>query len=417
MQTYLVGGAVRDTLMGMSPQDLDYVVVGSTPEEMLSSGFVQVGADFPVFLKAGVEYALARRETKTGRGYLGFTSEFGTDVTLAEDLSRRDLTINSIAADPEYPTHFIYDPYNGYADIQNRILRHTSDAFAEDPVRVLRLARFRARFGPGWTIAPETVQLVRTMGRAGVLDELTPERVWKELSRALMEPNPRLFFDTLLDCDVLHILFPEVYALKGALELREHHPEGDAYEHTMLVLTQSASAGNDLYDRLAALVHDFGKGVTPRDRLPRHFGHEDAGVPVVEAFCNRLTVPTNMRQQVMAVTKYHMHMHLLYEIKAKTYVKMFMDLGAWRAPDTVEMLYRLGISDLRGRLGHGMDPIQHLNLVKEVWAAVRVVKFDDVFPDGETRPERIKEGLYRARIRAAGTVLSNKTVDTTNNTP
>lgn len=409
MKQYLVGGAVRDMLMGVDPKDRDYVVVGSTPEMMLADGYEQVGADFPVFLKDGSEYALARREKKTGVGYLGFTSEFGVDVTLEDDLMRRDLTINSMAFEAELdnPGSFlVHDYFGGHDDIHAKVLRHTSDAFAEDPVRVLRLARFRARFGADWTVAPETVRLVASMGRAGVLHELTAERVWKELSRALMEPCPRLFFDTLLEADVLHILFPEVYALKSALEHRKWHPEGDAYEHTMLVLTQSVLAGNDLTDRLAALVHDFGKGLTPKDLLPNHFGHEDAGVPVVEKFCNRLTVPARMRDQVMQTTRYHMHMHLLGELKSKTFVKMFMGLGAWRDAEMVDRLHRLGVSDTRGKLGHEADDVTPLDLVQQVWAEVRTVTFADVFPEGETNPVRIKEGLYRARIRAAGIKLA-----------
>jgi tRNA nucleotidyltransferase (CCA-adding enzyme) len=409
MKQYLVGGAVRDMLMGIEPKDRDYVVVGSTPEMMLADGYEQVGADFPVFLKDGSEYALARREKKTGTGYLGFTSEFGADVTLEDDLARRDLTINSMAFEAELdnPGSFlVHDYFGGKDDIHAKVLRHTSNAFAEDPVRVLRLARFRARLGAEWTLAPETVRLVTSMGRAGVLHELTAERVWKELSRALVEPAPRLFFDTLLEADVLHILFPEVYALKSALEHRKWHPEGDAYEHTMLVLTQSAVAGNDLTDRLAALTHDFGKGLTTKDKLPNHFGHEDTGVPVVEAFCNRLTVPARMRDQVMHLTEYHMHMHLLGELKSRTFVKMYMGLGAWRDTEMVDRLHRLGVSDTRGKLGHENDDVSALGLVQKVWDAVKVVTFADVFPNGETKPEKIKEGLYRARIRAAGIKLA-----------
>lgn len=412
MKQYLVGGAVRDMLMGLVPKDKDFVVVGSTPEMMLAAGYEQVGADFPVFLHPfdKAEHALARREKKTGTGYLGFTSEFGTDVTLEEDLARRDLTINSMAVPetngPVDTTSVLIDPFGGLRDMRDKVLRHTSDAFAEDPVRVLRLARFRARFGAEWTLAPETTRLVTSMGRAGVLHELTAERVWKELSRALMEPCPRLFFDTLLEADVLHILFPEVYALKSALEHRKWHPEGDAYEHTMLVLTQSALAGNDLTDRLAALTHDFGKGLTPKDKLPNHFGHEDVGVPVVEKFCNRLTVPARMRDQVMRTTKYHMHMHLLGELKSKTFVKMYMGLAAWRDSEMVDRLYRLGVSDTRGKLGHDTDDVSALGLVQQVWAEVQKVTFADVFPEGETNPVKIKEGLYRARIRAAGIKLA-----------
>ena len=399
MKTYLVGGAVRDMLMGMDPKDKDYVVVGSTPEQMLADGFEKVGADFPVFLRDGEEYALARREKKTGTGYLGFTSEFGNDVTLEEDLGRRDLTVNSMAYDVSGYGDYI-DPFNGQEDLHNRVLRHTSNAFAEDPVRVLRLARFRARLGSQWTVAPETVALVSQMAKQGVLNELTAERVWKELSRALMEPNARLFFDTLLECDALHVVFPEVYRLKTALEARRWHPEGDAYEHTMLVLTQAAKQRLDLEDRLAALVHDFGKGITPRDQLPKHYGHDVKGVPVVEAFCNRLTVPAKMRDRVMKTTRFHMHMHKLDELTPKTFVKMFEEMDAFRDPVVVTVLYRLGQCDARGRLGYEMEDVSQLNKLNTVFDSVRSVKFADVFPNGETVPAKIRDGMFRARIAA-----------------
>jgi tRNA nucleotidyltransferase (CCA-adding enzyme) len=403
MKTYLVGGAVRDILMGVEPKDRDYVVVGSSVEEMLAAGFEKVGADFPVFLhpETGEEYALARREKKTGTGYLGFTSEFGPDVTLAEDLERRDLTINSMAMD--LSDNWVWCPGGGMQDVKNKVLRHTSDAFAEDPVRVLRLARFRARLGSEWTVAPETVALVSQMAKRGVLNELTAERVWKELSRALMEPHARLFFDTLLECDALHVLFPEVYRLKTALEARRWHPEGDAYEHTMLVLTQSVYNGMDLEERLACLVHDFGKGLTPRDKLPKHYGHEVAGVAVVEEFCNRLTVPSKMRDRVMKTTRYHMHMHRLDELNAKTFVKMFTDMDAFRDPDVVGLLWCVGVCDERGRLGHENAPTLHLMKLMDVWNNVRTVKFADVFPNGETNVQKIKDGMFRARVAAVRT--------------
>jgi tRNA nucleotidyltransferase (CCA-adding enzyme) len=328
-------------------------------------------------------------------------------VDLITDCQRRDLTINAMALEVfddavTRVTHVI-DPFDGQEDIKNKVLRHTSDAFQEDPVRVLRLARFRARFGSEWKIAPETVALVSQMAKKGVLNELTAERVWKELSRALMEPHARLFFDTLLECDALHVLFPEVYRLKTALEARRWHPEGDAYEHTMLVLTQSVRAMDDLEDRLAALVHDFGKGLTPRDQLPKHYGHEVSGVPVVEQFCNRLTVPTKMRDRVMKVTRYHMHMHKLDTLNSKTFVRMFEDMDAFRDPVVVEVLYRVGVNDARGRLGYENTAVADLVKVKNVFKAVRAVKFADVFPNGEVNPSKIKDGMFRARVQAAKT--------------
>ena len=404
MKTYLVGGAVRDTMMGMDPKDLDYVVVGSSPEEMLSQGFSQVGADFPVFLhpETGDEYALARREKKTGEGYLGFTSEFGTDVTLEEDLGRRDLTINSMAleAEEDNPGSFlVHDYFGGKDDLHQKVLRHTSDAFAEDPVRVLRLARFRARLGADWTVAPETVNLVANMAKKGVLDELTPERVWKEMSRALMETHPRLFFDTLLECDALHVLFPEVYRLKTALESRRWHPEGDAYEHTMLVLTQASVQNFDFDSTYAALVHDFGKGITPRDKLPKHYGHDVKGVAVVEDFSNKFTVPAKTRDRAMKATRYHMYMHKLDTLNAKTVVKMFDDMGALNDPDSVRVLFNVGVCDERGRLGSEMNSLDHLYQLNNFFETYKSVKFADVFPNGETSGEKIKMGMFRARIQ------------------
>lgn len=411
MRFYKVGGFVRDRLMGANSQDVDWVVTGATEVELMTNppfnikSFAKVGAEFPVYLSdQGEEWALARRERKVGEGYHGFEVDFGPEVTIEEDLSRRDLTINAMAIeffdDSKTRILDIIDPFNGEDDLDNKVLRHTSDAFVEDPVRVLRLARFRARFGSDWTVAPETVALVSQMAKKGVLNELTAERVWKELSRALMEPHARLFFDTLLECDALHVLFPEVYRLKTALEARRWHPEGDAYEHTMLVLMQSVRSYDDLEDRLAALVHDFGKGLTPRDKLPKHHGHEVFGVPVVEQFCNRLTVPAKMRDRVMKTTRYHMHMHKLDTLNPKTWVHMFEDMDAFRDPVVVEVLYRVGINDARGRLGHDKTPIKHLVKVKNVFQAVRAVKFADVFPNGETNPSKIKDGMFKARVQA-----------------
>ena len=406
MKIYLVGGAVRDMLMGMEPKDLDYVVVGSSVEEMLSAGFEKVGADFPVFLKDHEEYALARREKKTGTGYLGFTSEFGTDVTLEEDCGRRDLTINSMALEVEEDnpgSYLVHDYFGGKDDLHNKVLRHTSNAFQEDPVRVLRLARFRARLGAEWTVAPETVALVSQMAKQGVLNELTAERVWKELSRALEEEFPRLFFDTLLECDALHVLFPEVYRLKTALEARRWHPEGDAYEHTMLVLTQAAESNFDLETRLACLVHDFGKGLTPRDQLPKHYGHEVTGVKVAKDFCDRLTVPTKMRDRVMKTTRYHMHMHKLDTLNSKTWVNMFMDMDAFRDPEVVLLLWAVGVCDENGRLGSEDAPTEHLMKVRQVFERVRAVRFADVFPDGCHNTTKIKDGMFKARVQAVKT--------------
>jgi len=415
MRYFKVGGFVRDYLLGLRSQDVDYVVTGATEAELMASppfyikSFTKVGAEFPVYLSdQGDEWALARRERKSGEGYHGFEVEFGPEVTIEEDLSRRDLTINAMAIecfdDGKTRPLNVIDPFNGSQDIEDKVLRHTSDAFVEDPVRVLRLARFRARLGAEWVVAPETVALVSSMAKKGVLNELTAERVWKELSRALMEPNPRLFFDTLLECDALHVLFPEVYRLKTALEARRWHPEGDAYEHTMLVLTQAAQYDTlevqSLELRLAALVHDFGKGLTPRDQLPKHYGHEVSGVKVAQDFCNRLTVPSKMRDRVMKTTRYHMHMHKLDTLNSKTWVHMFQDMDAFRDPEVVKLLFFVGCCDENGRLGSENNDTSHLQRVMDVFRQVSAVKFADVFPNGETNPTKIKDGMFKARVRA-----------------
>ena len=410
MRIFKVGGWVRDWKRGVQAQDTDYVVTGATEDEFLKARpfgltFEKVGAAFPVYIGSdGNEWALARRESKVGVGYHGFEVDFGPEVTIEQDLYRRDLTINAMAVevfdDMKTRVLEVIDPYGGQEDIHNRALRHTSDAFVEDPVRVLRLARLRARFGPTWTVAPETVALVSQMAKKGVLNELTAERVWKELSRALMEPHPRLFFDTLLETDALHVIFPEVYRLKTALEARRWHPEGDAYEHTMLVLTQAAKWKYDLETRVACLAHDFGKGLTPRDQLPKHYGHEVTGVPVAKAFCHRLTVPSDVTRRVGHTTRYHMHMHKLDSLSPKTWVRMFEDMDAFRNPTVVDLLWRVGICDERGRLGSEMQDVSHLAVVNEVFDRVRAVRFADVFPNGETNPNRIKEGMFKARVRA-----------------
>ena len=419
MRIFRVGGAVRDQLMGMRPKDIDYVVTGATEEQLLAARpfgetLTKIEAqNFPVFHDSrGNEWALARRERKEGTGYHGFAVEFGPEVTIEEDLSRRDITANSMAVeifdDMKTRVTSIIDPFGGQDDIKNKVLRHTTEAFADDPVRVLRLARFRARLGPEWIIAPETKELIWAMNKAGVLNELTAERVWKELSRALMEPYPRLFFDTLYECDVLGTLFPEIYRLKTALESVKWHPEATAYNHTMLVLTQAARHGLYLEARFACLVHDIGKGITPRSELPKHYGHDVKGVALVRDFANRLTVPAKMRDRAMKVTRYHMAGHRLDQMNPKTFVKMFDDMGALNDPEVVNMLFLTCICDERGRLGSEDNSVDHVVKLMDAFDAYRSVKFADVFPNGETNPNKIKDGLFRARVQAVKVVCNNK---------
>jgi tRNA nucleotidyltransferase (CCA-adding enzyme) len=399
MKKYLVGGAVRDMQMGIEPKDLDYVVVGATHEQMIAGGFEHVGADFPVFLHpvTSDEYALARREKKTGVGYVGFTSEFGVGVTLEEDLGRRDITVNSMAYDID---EGLIDPFNGQDDVANKVLRHTGTAFVEDPVRVLRIARLRARFGSEWTVAPETKVLIYRMAKSGILNELQADRVWKEMSRALMEPNPQLFFDTLLECDALHVIFPEIYKLLTALESNRWHPEKTALAHTMLVLEQSARFDFPLDVRFACLVHDIGKGLTRFENLPSHFGHDVNGVALVEAFANRISVPAKIRDHAKKATRYHMSMHKLSTLNDKTFVKMFDAMSVKNDPRSVEVLLCVGICDERGRLGSENNSIDHLNDLTTLFEAYDSVKFTNVFPNGQTNVNKIKDGMFKARIQA-----------------
>lgn len=407
MQVYLVGGAVRDLLMGRTSKDDDYVVVGATPNDLLMEGYVQVGSDFPVFLhpQTGAEYALARRERKTGKGYLGFTVEFDASVTLEEDLGRRDLTVNAMAFEMTGPTADwkLVDPFGGKADLQNKVLRHVSDeAFVEDPVRVLRLARFAARYND-FTVAPETVHLVRKMVVDGVLDELQKDRVWKELSRALVETDPRRFFDVLLETDALEVVFPEVFALVDTEENLKWHPEGNSFEHTMLVLTaMSKLRPGSVEDAMFALVHDFGKALTPKHLQPKHHGHEVTGVPVVERFMTRLGLGGTFVRRAKTLTRFHMHMHRLDVMKASTFVKMFGEMDAFRDEEVVEHLMWLGAADHRGRLGHENADFGQLFHVMNLAAAANSVKFDDlgVAPPPATKVERVKELFFKARTRA-----------------
>ena len=411
MRIFLVGGFVRDMKFGLYPMDKDYVVTGYTEKELLNSKLFGVklkkisSQNFPVYHdQKGNEWSLARREQKQGEGYHGFNVQFGPEVTIEADLSRRDLTINSMAIevfdDMNTRPLEIIDPYGGLKDIENKVLRHTSLAFQEDPVRVLRLARFRARFGPDWVVADETKDLIYKMNKAGILSELTPERIWKEMSRALMEDYPRLFFDTLLQCDVLHILFPELYKLKTALESYKFHPEGEAYSHTMLVITQAARMKYDLETRLACLVHDLGKGATPRSELPKHYGHDIKGAHIAREFCSRLRIPAKIRDRCVKATRYHMTGHRLDQTNPKTYVKMFDRMGLLNDPNIVPLLLRLFICDHRGRLGSENSDISHLELFNRKASAYMETKFNDVFPYGETNVNKIKQELFKARVQA-----------------
>jgi tRNA nucleotidyltransferase (CCA-adding enzyme) len=351
MKSYLVGGAVRDELLNLPVVDRDWVVVGSTPEEMLSAGFKSVGKDFPVFLhpKSHEEYALARVERKTGPGYGGF--EFNTDstVTLEEDLSRRDLTINAMA---RRDTGEIVDPFNGQLDIESRLLRHVSQAFTEDPVRVLRISRFMARFSHlDFSVAKDTVVLMQTMVDNGEVDNLVAERVWQEMQGALTAHRPRAFFETLRQCSALASILPEVNALFGVPQPEKWHPEIDTGLHTMMVLEQCATLSEDVDVRFAGLCHDLGKATTPGDILPAHSGHEQRGATITKTLCHRLRVPRKTTELAVLSARYHTHCHRVRDLNAGSLAKLLQSLDVIRKPQRFEQFLLVCIADARGRLG------------------------------------------------------------------
>jgi tRNA nucleotidyltransferase (CCA-adding enzyme) len=351
MEVYLVGGAVRDRLLGLPVRERDWVVVGARPEELERQGYLPVGKEFPVFLHPDTreEYALARVERKVAPGYRGFTTQFSPDVTLEEDLKRRDLTINAMAEDADGT---LIDPFNGRADLDARVLRHVSDAFVEDPVRILRVARFAARFAAlGFTVAEETRALMGRIVAAGETDALVPERVWKETLRALGEPRPDVYFETLRDCGALNVIFPEVAALFGVPQPAQWHPEIDTGVHVMMALRLAAQKDLPVSVRFAVLVHDLGKARTPREKWPAHHGHEHLGVEPIEALCARLKVPTHFRELALIVSRFHTHCHRALELKPATALTLFEETDAFRRPDRFAEFLAACECDARGRLG------------------------------------------------------------------
>jgi len=351
MKIYRVGGAVRDKLLNYFSDENDWLVVGATPEKMVELGYLPVGNDFPVFIKpnTGEEYALARTERKSGHGYGGFTFHAAADVSLEEDLVRRDLTINAMAEDDEGQ---LYDPYNGQADLDKKILRHVSEAFTEDPLRVLRVARFAARYHHlGFTIAPETMELMTAIASSGELDYLVAERVWKETDRALGERSPDIFIDVLRQCGALDVLFPEVSRLFGVPQRADYHPEIDTGIHTLMALQQSVRLSDSSKIRFSVLVHDLGKGITPDHVLPSHRGHEARGVPLVNDVCDRFIVPNAVRQLALVVTEYHLMCHKAQELKPETIVNLLKGVGALKSRERLEDFILCCEADARGRTG------------------------------------------------------------------
>lgn len=391
MQVYLVGGAVRDHLLGIADADRDYVVVGSTPEEMLSLGYQQVGHDFPVFLhpQSKEEYALARTERKSGHGYHGFICDFSPDTTLEEDLERRDLTINAIAQDDKGK---LIDPYHGIDDLHERILRHVSPAFVEDPLRVLRVARFAARFNHlGFKVAPETLDLMKEISASGELETLTPERVWTEMQKALCTPNPEIFIEILHYVGALKVILPEVEALSGVPGPARWHPEIDTLVHTMMTVHRLAQESHDPVARFAMLCHDLGKALTPKENWPHHKNHHALGLKPLENMCKRLKVPNEYYDFARLVVFYHSFVHHLYQGGAEGIVMLFNHLDAWRRPERIKPWILCCKCDFLGRKGFENRPFPRAEYFMEMFAICRTV----------TAQEFVQQGLKGIEIRDA----------------
>ncbi|MEW7866185.1 multifunctional CCA addition/repair protein [Aeromonas diversa] len=410
MRVYLVGGAVRDRLLGLPQGDRDHVVVGATVQQMLDLGYQQVGRDFPVFLhpRTQEEYALARTERKQGHGYTGFVCHAAPDVTLEQDLLRRDLTINAIAEDDDGA---LVDPYGGQRDLTDRVLRHVSPAFSEDPLRVLRVARFAARFhAQGFTIAPETLALMRQMTEAGELAHLTPERVWKEMERVLLGPAPRVFFEVLRECGALKVLLPELEALYGVPAPVKWHPEVDTGLHTMLVLDQACRLSSALPVRFAALCHDLGKGLTPPAFWPSHHGHGQKGLPLIRALCERLRVPNDCRDLALLVSDLHTHIHIAFDLKPATLLKVFDKADAWRRPERFAQLLDACRADFFGRTGFEERVYSQPDYVAEALNAAAAVPVKEIVAAGY-QGEAIREQLAKRRLDVIGRIKDEWTFE------
>lgn len=397
MKTYLVGGAVRDKLLGLPVQERDWVVVGATPEQMLEAGFKQVGKDFPVFLhpETGEEYALARTERKTGPGYTGFDFNADPDVTLEQDLERRDLTINAMAEEEDGR---LIDPFDGQTDLREGVLRHVSPAFVEDPVRILRVARFAARYGKwGFRVAHGTNALMRKMVLNGEVDALVPERVWAETERALAEDTPVRFFEVLRGCGALARVFPEIDALFGVPQPEPHHREKDSGVHALLVLEQAARLTPDTRVRFAALVHDLGKAATPEEEWPHHVGHEQRSVELVEQLCARLRVPNDYRDLAVLAARYHGRCHRAFELRPVTLLQTLESLDAFRRPRRFEQFLLACEADARGRAGHEHDAYPQAEVFRQARQAAAGVDARPFARQGLEGPQ-IAERLRQARI-------------------
>jgi tRNA nucleotidyltransferase (CCA-adding enzyme) len=399
MQVYLVGGAVRDRLLGRVVGERDWVVVGATPGELTAQGYLPVGKDFPVFLhpQSKEEYALARQERKVAPGYHGFTTVFSPDVTLEEDLKRRDLTINAMAEDAG---GHIVDPYGGQRDLQARLLRHVSAAFVEDPVRVLRVARFAARFAEaGFRIAPETEALMTHMTANGEIAALTPERVWRETARALLEPHPEVFFAILLKCGALAVLMPELAALDGVPQPVKWHPEVDTFVHVMLALSIAAQHDATLTVRYAVLLHDLGKALTPKDEWPSHQQHEERGIAPIEALSQRLRAPNECRELALLTSRHHTLVHRALELRAATVMKLLTATDAFRRPERFAELLLACECDARGRTGLQLRPYPQADYLRQAHAAASAANLSAADRTGLAGPQ-IGAALQQRRLAA-----------------
>ncbi|MGZ8190522.1 MAG: multifunctional CCA addition/repair protein [Methylococcaceae bacterium] len=407
MQIYLVGGAVRDKLLNYPVQEQDWVVIGETPESMVKQGFRAVGKDFPVFLhpKSHEEYALARTERKTAPGYKGFVVHASPDVSLEQDLMRRDLTINAMAMTPQ---GLLIDPYGGRQDLERRIFRHISPAFAEDPVRILRVARFAARYGHlGFTLAEETRELMRSMVSAGEVDTLVPERVWAELVKALNEQTPGAFFHTLIGCAALEKIFPEIHRLFGVPQPEMYHPEVDTGVHSLMCLEQAALLSPKPEVRFAALVHDLGKGVSPKENWPHHYDHEKKGLPILEQLCARLRVPNSFKSLAMHVMQYHTHCHKVFELRASTLVDVLAALGAFKPENTLPEFLLACEADAKGRTGFENRPYPQALRLMSATKAAATVDISSILSSG-LQGAKIGEALRRLRIKAIAEVICSE---------
>ena len=409
MKVYLVGGAVRDRLLGLPVAEKDWVVVGTTPAELTHLGYTPVGKDFPVFLHpvSKEEYALARQERKVGPGYHGFTTSFSPDVTLEEDLKRRDLTVNAMAQPADAagrPTGDIVDPYGGRADLEARVLRHVSAAFVEDPLRVLRVARFAARFAPmGFSIAEETRVLMSRIVASGEMAHLTPERVWRETERALSEPRPDVYFETLRECGALDVIFPELAALHGIPQPPKWHPEIDTFVHVMLSIRYAADAGEPGDVRFAVLMHDLGKALSPRDKWPSHQGHEALGVAPIEALSKRLRVPTEHRELAVLIARHHTNVHRAFELRPDTVLKLLQECDAFRKPARFLGMLQGCIADARGRTGLESQPYPQAGYLGRALAVASAVTLTAEESEG-LQGRQIGDAITGKRLAALTTL-------------